>query len=187
MARMRRPSQFTRWLLLAMVAACLSACATLPREVDISRQQLEAALARRFPFEARAGGLFSARAGVPHLELLPQSNRLRLALGVDATERLTRAALHADLALSFGLRYEPSDATIRAAGVRVDELAVAGLPEAGREVFRMAGELMAEQLLENAVLHTLRPEDLAKAQGLRPGELRVTATGVRIELVPANP
>jgi hypothetical protein len=187
MARMHRPSRLSWWLLPAVLGAWLSACATLPREVDVSRQQLEAALARRFPYEARAGGLFSARAGVPHLELLPQSNRLRLAFGVDATERLTRSTVHADLALSFGLRYEPADASIRAADVRVEELALQGLPEGGREVLRMAGGLMAEQLLENAVLHTFRPEDLAKAQGLRPGSLRVTPNGVRMELVPASP
>lgn len=175
-----------RWLLAALVLL-LAGCASLPSEVDVSRRQLETALAKRFPYDARVGGLFSAQAGVPRLDLLPQSNRLRLAFGIDATERVTRSQAHADLALSFGLRYEPSDATIRAVDVRVDDLAVQGLPSAWREAFRMAGGLIAEQMLEGAVLHTFRPEDLAKARGLRPGSLRVTDRGVRVELVPAQP
>ena len=174
------------WLLLATLAL-LAACAALPRSVEVSRQQLEAALAKRFPYDARAGGLFSARAGVPRLALLPESNRLRLEFGVDATERLTRSSTHADLALSFSLRYEPADASIRAADVRVEELAVQGLPAAWREAFRMAGGLIAEQMLENAPLHTFRPEELARARGLRPGSIQVTDRGVRMELVPASP
>jgi len=174
------------WCLL-LLAALLSACATLPREVEVSRAQLEAALARRFPFEAGAGGLFSARAGVPRLELLPADNRVRLAFGIDATERVTRSSAHADVALSFGLRYEPADASIRATQVRTEDLSVQGLPAGWREMFRVAAGLVAEEMLEDAVLHTFRPEDLARAGGLRPGSIRVTRTGVRMELVPASP
>jgi hypothetical protein len=184
---MRVRSPAFNWLLLAALAAILAACATLPRSVDVSRQQLETALARRFPYEARAGGLFSARTNVPHLVLLPESNRLRLEFGVDATERVTRSSAHADLALSFGLRYEPADASIRAANVRLEELSVQNLPAGWREAFRMAGGLIAEQVLENAPLHTFRPEDLAKARGLQPGSIQVTGSGVRMELVPASP
>jgi hypothetical protein len=172
---------------LLLLAALLSACATLPREVEVSRAQLEAALARRFPFEARAGGLFTARAGVPRLELLPDSNRLRLAFGIDATERVTRSSAHAEVALSFGLRYEPADASIRATEVRAEDLSVQGLPAGWREVFRLAAGLVAEEMLEDAVLHTFSAEDLARARGLRPGSIRVTPTGVRMELVPASP
>ena len=184
---MRRRSHLLAWPLAALLALLLAACAALPRSVDVSRQQLEAALAKRFPFDARAGGLFSVRAGVPRLVLLPESNRLRLEFGIDATERLTRSSTHADLALSFALRYEPADASIRAADVRVEELALQGLPAAWREAFRMAGGLVAEQMLEDAPLHTFRPEDLARSRGLRPGSLRVTDSGVRMELVPAGP
>jgi len=184
---MRLRPDLSRWWLLALLATLLSACAVLPRNVEVSRQQLESALARRFPYEARAGGLFSARAGLPHLELLPDSNRLRLAFGIDATERVTRSSAHADLALSFGLRYEPADASIRATDVRVEDLALQGLPAAWREAFRMAGGLIAEQMLEGSVLHTFTPEELAKARGLRPGSIRVTPGGVSMELVPASP
>lgn len=183
---MRSRSFAHGWLLLALLAALLAACAALPRHVDVSRQQLEAALARRFPYEARMGGLMSARAGVPRLELLPDSNRLRLDFGIDATERMTRSNAHADIALSFGLRYEPRDASIRAVDVRIEDVAVQGLPSMWREAFRTVGALIAEQMLENAVLHTFRPEDLEKAQGLRPGNIQVLPGGLRMELVPAT-
>ena len=39
----------------------------------------------------------------------------------------------------------------------------------------------------NAPLHTFRPEELARARGLRPGSIQVTDSGVRMELVPASP
>lgn len=186
MHRMAARYRFPAWL-LPVIVALLSACATLPGSVDVSRQQLESALARRFPYEARAGALFSVRAGAPHLALLPESNRVRLDFAVDATERLARNAAHADLSVSFGLRYEPSDASIRAVDVRLEDLALQGLPDPWRDPFRMMGSIVAEQMLEGTVLHTFRPEDFARAGGRRPGSIRVTPSGLHVELVPAGP
>src|SRR5262249_26229541 len=89
-----------------------------------------------------------------------------------------------ELAVSFALRYEPSDATLRAADVRVEKLALEGLAPAWNEPLEAAGALVAENVLEGSVLHAFRPEELARARGWRPGDIRVTPTGVRIELLP---
>jgi len=45
---------------------------------------------------------------------------------------------------------------------------------------------VASGLLEDQVLYTLRPKDVAalEGRGLRPGDLRVTASGVEITLLP---
>jgi hypothetical protein len=51
---------------------------------------------------------------------------------------------------------------------------------------QFAGGLVAENLLQNTVLHTFRPEDLEKSRGWTPGEIRVTPRGVRITLVPPS-
>lgn len=182
---MRVRFNFARVLLIA-VLALLSACATGPGTVEISQQQLQAALERRFPYELRPAGLFIVKLGVPRLQLLPASNRLRLDLGLDALERITRKSGQGDLGLSFGLRYEPSDTTIRATNVRVEQLDLHGLPEGWRNPVELAGALVVEQLLDDAVLHAFRPEELARAQGRRPGTIRVTPTGVSIELLPAG-
>jgi hypothetical protein len=172
--------------LLLVVLALLTGCASVPGTVEISREQLQSALQRRFPYEARAAGLIVVRIGAPRLQLLPAENRVRLEFDVEASERITRSAGGGALALSFGLRYEPSDASLRATGVRVDDVQVQGLSAEWRAPLQFAGSLVAENLLQDAVLHTFRPEDLAKAPGRMPGDIRVTPRGVRITLVPIS-
>lgn len=182
---MRGMRKLLAWFFLLVAAVLLAGCATLPHSVDISRQQIEFALARRFPYEARpAGGVINVKVGVPWLELLPQENRVRLDFPVDAAERIARTSGHAELGLSFGLRYEASDATLRAANVRVEQVKLESLPTAWRAPLQVAAQLVGENLLEGAVLHQFRPEDVTRARGWTPGAIRVTPQGVHIELVP---
>lgn len=175
------PVLFFAWLVL------LTGCASVPGTVEISREQIQAALERRFPFEARpVAGLFVVRVASPRLQLLPADNRLRVDFTVDASERITRASGRGALALSFGLRYEPSDTTLRATSVRAENVEMEGLAPEWRAPLQLAGGLVAENLLEGAVLHTLRPEDLERSRRWTPGEIRVTSRGVHIELVPPS-
>lgn len=171
-------------LLLLCLVALLAACATGPRGVDISRHQIESALARRFPYEARPGGLLIVKVGAPALQLLPEQNRLRLDFAVDASDRIVRSSGHGDLGVSFALRYEPADATLRAADVRVERFELRGVPQALRGPLEAVGGIVGEQALEGTVLHSFRPEDVQRARGWRPGAIRVTPAGVHVELVP---
>jgi hypothetical protein len=170
--------------LLALVVALLAACASGPRDVDVPASRLEAALARRFPYELRPGGLFTLSVGLPQLQLLPQENRVRLDFPVDAASRILQGGGRGNLAVSFGLRYEPRDTSLHAVNVRVERVAVQGLPEAWSAPLQLAGSAVAERLLEGTALHTFSPEDLARARGWTPGAITVTPRGVRIALLP---
>jgi hypothetical protein len=171
-------------LLLPVFAALLAGCATGPRSIEISQQQLQSALERRFPYEARPGGLFLVNVGVPRLQLLPETNRVRLDFALEASDRIARNATRGELGVSFSMRYEPADSSLRAANVRVEQVGLPGLPGDLRGPLQAIGGLVAENLLEDTVLHTFRPEEIARARGWRPGGIRVTPTGVRVELLP---
>jgi hypothetical protein len=173
----------TRGLVAWMLALLLSACATVPRSVEISQQQIESALARRMPYENRVADLLIVKVGSPRLALQPEANRLRLGLTVDAMDRIVRRAVQGELAVSFGLRYESSDASLRATAVRVERFDLQGVPEQWRGMLQGVGMLAGEQLVEGAVLHRFTPEQLARAGGWTPGDIRVTSRGVRVELV----
>lgn len=170
--------------MLAWLLALLAGCATGPRTLEISRRQLESALERRFPYEARRTPLFVVNVGVPRLQLLPESNRVRLDFPLEASERLLRNTARGELAVSFAIRYEPADTSLRAASVRVENLALQGVAAEWRAPLEAAGAVIAENLLEGTVLHAFRPEELARAHGWTPGAIRVTPTGLRVELVP---
>jgi hypothetical protein len=174
-----------RWLLLAWLWLLLAGCASGPRTVDGSRQQLQAALERRFPHESRpAAGLLVLKVGVPRLELLPQANRVRLDFRLEVSDRILRSAYQGELAVSFGLRWEPSDASLRATSVGVEQVGLPVLPAALRVPLQGALAPVAENLLEDTVLHTFRPEELARARGWTPGAIQVTPAGLRIEFLP---
>lgn len=177
-------SGLPRLLALLWMAAWLAGCATGPRTVEISQDQLQAALARRFPMQSRLLEVVDVQASAPRLRMLPESNRMRAGIGLTASSRLLRNALQGDIEMSFGLRYEAADASIRLADVRVDRLELQGLPDSLRGQLQRLGPLLAERLLDGAPLHSFTPEQVARAQGWTPGEIRVTRTGLRIELLP---
>ena len=178
------PRRLLARALLALAVAAAAGCASLPGTVEISRGQIQAALERRFPYEDRRTGLFVVNVGLPRLQLLPQANRLRLDFPLEASERVLRSSTRGQLAVSFALRYEAADASLRAADVRVEQLTLQGFDDAWRAPLEAAGALIAENLLEGTVLHTLRPRDRERLHGRTPGAIRVTPTGVRVELQP---
>jgi len=96
------------------------------------------------------------------------------------------ARMAGSLLVSEGLRFEPSDHTIRLVDVRVERFVIDGLPSSWQRQLDRLGKPLARGLLEDQVLYTLRPKDVAglEGRGLRPGDLRVTATGLEITLRP---
>jgi hypothetical protein len=170
------------WLVLLVVL--LSACASVPRTVELSREQLQAALDRKFPFERRFLEVVELKATGPVIALLPSSNRIGIEVSLTATDRMARVPLQGLAAMSFVPRYEPSDHSIRMTQVRVDMMDLPNAAPAWRTQLERVARMFGEAALEGAVLHTFRPEEVARAQGWAPGELRVTATGVRITLQP---
>jgi hypothetical protein len=167
----------------ALLLALLAGCATGPRQVEVPRQRLQAALERRFPYDIPAG-LFTVKVSVPRLELLPQDNRVRLDIPIDATDRIVHRTTHGEVDVSFGLRFDAAGNSLRMQDVRVENVAVQGVPRDWREPLQAVGGLVAAHLLEDAVLHTFTAEDMARAHGWRPGNIRVTPGGVAIELLP---
>ncbi|HUR89723.1 MAG TPA: hypothetical protein VMZ74_11600 [Ramlibacter sp.] len=176
-------SAIARWLAAASLVL-LAACAAMPRSVEISAAQIQSALAKKFPFESRAGDLFVVKVDAPRVALLPDANRIRLEFTFEGADRIVRSAVHGELALSFGLRYEASDASVRLADVRVERIDIVQLPPQWRRQLEPIAAIVGNNLLEGWVLHTFTPEQLARAQGYRPGEIRVTGSGVRVELLP---
>jgi hypothetical protein len=180
-----RSRSFLKLSVLALVAPLfVVGCATTPRSVEIPKSRIEEALAKRFPYETRVGELLVAKASEPRLTLLPDSNRLQLEFALEATDRIVHRAVRGRTVVSFGLRYESIDNTLRLADVRVDAVELQGLPDAWRRQLEPLAARVGEQLLEGTVLHTFRAEDIARANGWRPGAIRVTPTGVLVELLP---
>jgi hypothetical protein len=171
---------------MLLVAACSSLF--VPRSVDVPQARLQELLARRFPVKKRLFDAIDINVDSPRLTLQPENNRvaIELALNADAGGIL-KPSLRGDLFVSEGLRFEPGDNTLRLVDVHVERFVIEGLPGNWQRQLDRFGKPLAEALLDDQVIYALRPKDIAaiEGRGVRPGELRVTDTGITITLLPA--
>jgi hypothetical protein len=179
---------------LALTATVLSGCGVVGARAGapsyrVSLQQLQEMVDRRFPMRYPVAGLFELSLDAPRLQPLPDLDRLGCAFTLRAAGPALRRRYEGEADLDFGLRYEPSDRTIRAHHLRVEALRVDGLTGQAQAVLEQSvGELVRQQMLE-LVLHKLRPDDLALADtmGLQPGGIHVTWDGLVVEFVNKPP
>jgi len=177
--------------LLALAAslpawAGLGGCASLaPRNLVLSQADLQTLIERQFPKERRVLEVVDLTLSRPVVRLHPDRNRIGTDLELTATERLSGRAVRGHLALDHGLRYEPSDGTVRLAQVRVQELKldVGGRPLSA-QAERLSGSL-AERALDDFVLHRVSDErrQALRQAGLERAEFVVTARGIELRFV----
>ena len=176
-------------LLLSGATLLLGGCAAVlgPRNIEVSQQRLQELVARRFPVNKRYLELFDVSIGTPRLTLLPEDNRIATQFDVTATDRLLRRPMNGSMDLNYALRFEPADNTVRLADVRVDSFLLGDVPGPLQNQLNRIGRLLAEEMLDGEVVHTLKPEDVKNAQGrgYRPGDLKVTSRGLLLTLNPS--
>jgi hypothetical protein len=176
-----------RALLLGPLALAATSCASLdPRSISLSQAELQSLLERQFPRQQRVMELLDVSLTKPSLRLVPERNRLATALDLAATERLSGRSLRGSLAIEHALRFEPSDATVRLANVKVDaiQLELAGTPLSGQAA-RLGG-LLAERLLDDFVIYRVSDDKraLLARSGVNNANVAVTARGVELRFAP---
>jgi hypothetical protein len=178
-------------LALPSLSACSNPAVQLltQRSLNLSREQLQAALGQRFPMEQRVADVLDVRLSAPKLSLLPATGRLATELQLDITERLLQSTHPASLALDFGLRFEPADRSVRMHSVRVQQLVFTRLAPAYQTFMNRYAPRLAERALDGQVLHQISEPDWNTLQmlGLQPGEFKVTAQGLSLDFRPPAP
>lgn len=170
----------------AWLAWAVCGCAAARPGYTVSAEQLEQALAQRFPLRYPVARLFDVDLQAPRLRLLPQQNRLGSELTLAVGGPALRRSYGGVLDLDFALRYEPADRSIRAHQLRLHALRVDGLPAEATALLDSYLPMLAADRLGEVVLHRLRPRDLELADnlGLQPGAITVTDRGLQIGFVP---
>lgn len=177
------------WLALGGGASSAAPAAGARPGYTVSAEELQQAVAKRFPLRYPVGGLLDLNVQAPRLRLLPDVNRLGTDMVVQAAGPALRRSYVGAFELDFALRYEASDQSIRAHQLRVNSLRFPDLPPGPSELLNAYGPALAEQTLQDVVLHRLRPQDLAlpDAMGLQPDSITVTARGLAISFVNKSP
>ena len=174
--------------LCAGVLAVLSGCASLlgTHDVDISESELTLLLARQFPMERKVMEVIDLDITNPQLELMPQANRIGTELDVTALDRLFGSSAMGHVKLDYGLRFQPSDHTIRMTQVRVRELTLSSGSNNLRGAAQRIGGLVAENALENMVLYRMKPAQADEMDRLNlvASPITVTAQGLHMSVSP---
>ena len=182
--------------LLIGTLALLSSCATLPppaKTISVTEARLAQLIGSQFPFDSEMLEVLDVIVSAPRITLDPDNNRINTAFDINVAGNsilglFTSKTYKGVLDLSYGLRFEPKDATVRLTDVRVRRLDVDGTPSAMRRPIEKLGAPLAQKLLKDYVLYKVRPEDLKAAQGwgYKPGAFRVEPTGLSITLDPVE-
>ncbi|NML14198.1 hypothetical protein [Azohydromonas caseinilytica] len=180
-----------RRLLLSFPFLGLAGCAGLglPSQLTLTQAELDERLARRFPRTQRVLEVLELTLSAPRVALLPQSNRLACDFALGLRDRLFDSQYAGRIGFDTGLRWEPSDATLRLSQVTVQRLELDTAPRALSAQGQRLGRLLAEQLLEGFTLWQMPEEQHRRLQraGLTVGPIEVTEQGLVARFTPLAP
>ena len=172
------------------LAALVAACATVggSRTMTFTEADLARLLEQKSPFQRRLLEVLDVRILHPTMRLVPNQNRLASSFDVAATDRVSGRTLGGRIAIEYGLRYDDLEKAIRMTQVRVNTFELNDVSAEKRKGVQNLGTLIAEHMLDDAVLYRFKPNDLKNAEGvgLRPGNVDVTSRGVEVTLVPVS-
>jgi hypothetical protein len=174
-----------------LTSSVLMGCTTVtqmlaPRTVEISREELLSKLSQQFPMRNTVLDLFDVTCATPRLTLQPEANRVLADVDLAAQDKIFSRNYQGSLWLSFGLRFEPRDQTIRLQNVTIDKVNIKGLPGNYERYLTKFGSWLSEERLQNYVVHRFTPEDLRMADkhGLTVTDIKITAKGLAFVLAP---
>jgi len=154
-------------------------------EYTFTRDQLEQALAQRFPATLRyGGGLLSVELSHPRLLLDPASNRVTTQVDARIDNLvLNGAPLNGSLALNSGIRYDPARHAVLLDNPTLQQVQVAGMPAQYQEPLNAIGATAAQQLLKDYPLYTFKPEELhIGGRDIEPGAITVLSDGISVQI-----
>lgn len=182
------PARRTLFWLAAMLAGAtlLSSCASVlgPRQVELPLHKLQSSLDKRFPINERLLDIFDVQLTRPQLSLVPDQDRVALAVDASVAPPFARAWA-GNVAFSGRLYIDPGRAAVMMAEPRVDRLQL-GNPDAERQLTRVANTLI-DTVARDMPVYAFDQSDLRYA-GVQfvPTRIQTTRTGLLVTLEPAK-
>jgi hypothetical protein len=192
MVQLSKPNarrKFGKWMAVVVAGGLLASCAGLigPRRIELSQSRLQAGLERRFPVRNRALELFDVQMSHPQLAILPNSDRVSLALDVSVAPPFLRQSWNGTLTLSGRLVLDAARNAVFLQDTHVDHVDIAGMDGSKTRDIGRAADLLVNQLMRDMPAYTFRPEDLRYA-GVQfvPTRLETAPGALVVTLEPAR-
>lgn len=152
----------------------------------ISANELRKSLMARFPVDLAVPGLFDVRLDARDLLLLPARQRLGATLVARLADLSARRVYPGELDLTFAVRYEGSDQTLRAHDLAVPALRSPDLPPQSARAWQALLDNVVRGNVDEVVLHRFTPGELQLSDllGFQPQKITVEDDGVEIWFEP---
>ncbi|TFY96931.1 DUF1439 domain-containing protein [Ramlibacter rhizophilus] len=172
-----------------LAAAALAGCAGFPgapTRYRISAAQLEESLRERVPLRHSMGGIVEVTARVDGLRMLPEREQVAAQVKFESSGPLLPQSFHGSFDLLFGLRWEPSDHSLRAHQLELRSLRLPMVVGRSAQLLEAALTAVSRQLIGDVVLHRLSPREVQRLRGwgLRPDTIDVTPDGLELGFAP---
>lgn len=148
-----------------MLVSLLAACAGLigPRQVELPQERLQASLERKFPMHQRVLGVFQVELSHPRLSILPENDRVALAIDLGVAPLLARQSWHGSMLVSGRLRVDSANNAIYIADAHVDRFIVDNMDEGKQQQLASVANLLGDKVIRDVPVHTFKPEELRYA------------------------
>lgn len=174
---------------MLLLSTLLTACASFvgPRDVKVPLYKLQAGLDRRFPLNNRALELFDVQLSRPQLALLPDSDRIGLALDASVSPPFIHQTWSGSLALSGRLAIDMDRGAIVMTDTRVERFVIDGVDENRQRQLARIANLLVDKAVRDTPVYNFHLEDLRYA-GVQfvPTRIRTTADALVITLEPQH-
>ncbi|WP_150614181.1 DUF1439 domain-containing protein [Pandoraea terrigena] len=153
-------------------------------EYTMTRQDIEAALGKRFPTTLNYGQLLSVELTHPKIGFNPQANRVMTQVDAQLQNVLLQGQpLSGVLSLSSALKYDPVKRAVLLDNPSVEHVEVNGMPPAYGQQLTAIGGSLAQQVLNQYPIYTFKPEQLRYGgRDVEPGAITVLPDGIKVEV-----
>jgi len=188
-----------RWLIAvktAMLATCaglaalsLAACAAsifpfIPDHYTFSRQQVQAAVERKFPYQRQLAQVFDITLSNPVLALRPDVNRVSISLDAVLGSPFLGRPVNGVFTLSSQLAYDAPSHSVVLRSPTVEHVDLGRLAGDYGDQINAAAAVLVTQLLDNYPIYTFKPDQLSFAGvNYEPGIITILSNGVRVQIV----
>ena len=151
-----------RVLLIAVITTTVTACASLmPLSYRISKTDIESKIATKMAAPKVFLSVFEARFAKPAIDFLPVEQRVRVAVPMQITERLSTRST--DALAVFSAIWEPTDdgKAVWLRDVRIESFKADGLKGAS-QLLQRALVVFVEPIVDQLVVYRLPDKEAAK-------------------------
>ena len=171
------------------LAVPFAACATrtfpfIPDHYTFSQRQVQAAVARKFPYRRTVSQLADLSLTNPVVGFAPDANRVTIRVYARVASPFLQDPVDGVLTLSSRLEYDGAQHAVVLRSPSVDHVDVAGEARAYRQQIEAAGALAAAQWLDGYPIYTFKPDELQFAGAtFEPGTITILTNGIRVQIV----